>query len=84
MAQVDSGTTSTDTITLATEPRVAVVSSAFTVIATYASPTATITGYGFADAATMNAFFANYQLLLAQVRALTATLKTDRQIISAS
>lgn len=77
-------TSSTQTLTLATGPAIPVVSSAFATIGTYASPTATSTGYGFADAATMNAFFTNYQLLLAQVRALTATLKDDRKVISAS
>lgn len=83
MAQSDSGTVSTDTLTLVTEPAIPVVSAAFTALGAYVSPTATVTGYGFADASTMNAFFTDYQALRAQLVALTATLTNDRQIIAA-
>lgn len=84
MSQVDSGTTSTDNISLVTAPAVPVVNSAFATLPVYAAPTATVTGYGFADADTMDDFFEDYALVRAQLAALTATGVTDRKTIAAS
>lgn len=83
MGQSDSGTVSTDHLTKVTAPAVPYVNAAFTTLATYVTPTATVTGYGFVDAATMNAFFADYQALKAQVVALNTALRDYREIVQA-
>lgn len=81
--QVDSGTTSTDTLTKVTAPNVPYVNTVFENLAAYVSPTATITGYGWVDATHMNAFFTDYQALKAQVVALNQALRDYRQIVQA-